>query len=81
MENLILALVLLSVILSAAGFWAALVALRGGRRPGGMCPNTYPGPEAKCCRLGIRDAMRSRFAVTGDCPDVPAGHAAVRPVL
>ena len=32
MENLILALVLLSVILSAAGFWAALMALRAARR-------------------------------------------------
>lgn len=34
MENLILALVLLSVILSAAGFWAALMALRAARRAG-----------------------------------------------
>ena len=34
MENLIFALVLLSVILSAAGFWAALMALRAARRAG-----------------------------------------------
>ncbi len=34
MESLILALVLLSVILSAAGFWAALMALRAARRAG-----------------------------------------------